>query len=122
MLEDRLPEAGVIAKRIQGKLQRLREHLNEHASHLSVGPESMGHLLDFKLLRLQTVQPYSELVLRNNLRTLLTVVVCLANEAAICASFAEGRVNDAQADRVEDLTKRATELGELYDGSKLWNK
>ena len=111
-LEDRLPKAGVIAQRIQGKFKRLREYLNAHASHLSVSPEAMGHLVDPTVGQLRTIQPYSEPVLRGNLRTLLAVVVCLAIEAANCVSLAECRVDDAFADSVDDLKRRASELFE----------
>jgi len=111
-LEDRLPKAGVIAQRIQGKFKRLRDYLNAHASHLSVSPEAMGHLVDLTVGQLRTIQPYSEPVLRGNLRTLLAVVVWLAIEAANCVSVAKSRVDDAFADSVDDLKRRAFELFE----------
>lgn len=38
--EDRLPRAGVIAKRIDGKLKDLRDHLSEHASHFAITPSA----------------------------------------------------------------------------------
>lgn len=118
-LEDRLPKAGVIARRIQGKFKRLRHYLNAHASHLSVSPEAMGHLVDLRVGHLQTIQRYSEPVLRRNLRTLLAVVVLLAIEAANCVSVAEGRVDDAFADSVDDLKRRAFKLFEDRGGEEL---
>lgn len=106
-LDDRLPKAGVIAQKVAGKFRGLREHLNAHASHLSVSPEAMAHLADFKAGRLRTVQPFSEPVLRGNLRTLLAVLVWLAIEAVNCVSVGEGSVNDELADKVENLKSRA---------------
>lgn len=106
-LEDRLPKAGVIAQKIEGKFKGLRDHLNTHASHLSVRPEAMAHLVDIQAGRLRPVQPYSEDVLCENLRTLLAVLIWLAIEAANCTSIGEGNVDDALGDTVEDLKRRA---------------
>lgn len=106
-LENRLPTAGVIAQRIEGKFKGLRDYLNTHASHLSVAPEAMAHLIDFRAGRLRPVQPYNEGVLRRNLRTLLAVLIWLAIEAVNCVSVEEDNVDDDLADRVEDLKRRA---------------
>jgi hypothetical protein len=106
-LDGRLPKAGEIAKRIKGNLQKLRDHLNAHASHLSVGPESMRHLLDFNARQHRTAQPYSESVFRTNLATILTVVLWLATEAATCASIAKGEANDPEAEKIDDLKGRS---------------
>ena len=57
-LEDRLPKAGEIAKRIGGGLKDLRTHLNSHASHLSVSEHSMLHLIDLSKGRLRPVQQF----------------------------------------------------------------
>ena len=85
-LEDRLPKAGEIAQIIEGKFRGLRDYLNKHASHLSVAPEALAHLIDFQVGRLRPVQPYNEGVLRGNLRTLLAVLIWLAIEAVNCVS------------------------------------
>jgi hypothetical protein len=106
-LENRLPTAGVIAQRIEGKFKGLRDYLNTHASHLSVAPEAMAHLIDFRVGRLRPVQPYKEGVLRGNLRTLLAVLIWLAIEAVNCVSVGGDNVDDDLADRVEDLKRRA---------------
>jgi len=110
VLEGRKPKAGEIARRIEGKFENLRQHLNAHASHLSFGPEAMGHLVDVTGGRFQTVQPYSEPVLRQNLRTLLLMMVPVAIVATNCVSIAEGRVDGALADSVDDLKRRALAL------------
>ncbi len=113
-LNGQLPSAGQIAKQINGRFKGLRDHLNAHASHLSLSSEAMNHLVDHSQGRLRTVQPYSERVLRTNLRTLLSMLVWLAIEAANCCSIAEGRVEDVTAGRVEDLKRRAFEI---FDGA-----
>lgn len=43
-IEGRLPKAGEIAKRIQGQFKALREHLNEHSSHLGFTDDSANHV------------------------------------------------------------------------------
>lgn len=106
-LEDRLPKAGVIAQRIEGKFKGLREYLNTHASHLSLSPEAMMHLVDFKAGRLRPVQAHNTAVLRQNLRTLLAVMMWLAIEAANCTSVGSGIVDHEFGDTVEDIKRRA---------------
>lgn len=106
-LEDRLPKAGVIASQIEGKFKGLREYLNAHASHLSLSPEAMMHLIDFKGGRLRFVQGHNDAVLRENLRTLLAVAVWLATEAANCTSVGEGTADHELVGVVEDLRRRA---------------
>jgi hypothetical protein len=106
-LEDRLPTAGVVAKKIEGKFKDLRDYLNAHASHLSLHPEAVMHLVDFKAGRLRTAQPHSSAVLGQNLRTLLSVLVWLAIEAANCASVGVGVIDIAHGDAVEDIKRRA---------------
>jgi hypothetical protein len=112
-LEDRLPKAGVIAQRIEGKFKGLRDYLNTHASHLSLSPEAMMHLVDFKAGRLRPVQAHNVAVLRKNLTTLLAVLVWLAIEAANCTTVGTGVADDALGDIVEDIKRRAFLL---FDG------
>lgn len=113
VLEDRLPKAGVIAQRINGKFKGLRDYLNAHASHLSLSPEAMAHLVDFKAGRLRPVQIHNVTVLRQNLRTLLAVLIWLAIEAADCTSVGSGAVDHPLADTVDDIKRRAFVL---FDG------
>ncbi len=110
VLEERLPKAGVIAHRIDGTFKALRQHLNTHASHLSVSVEAMGHLLELPAGRTRTAQPHSEPVLRQNLRILLAALAFLCVLAANCVVVAEGRVDDALADKVDDLKRRTLVL------------
>ena len=109
-LEDRLPPAGIIAQRIEGDFKRLREYLNSHASHLSVTPEAMQHLIDAKGGRLRLVQAHSTPVLRQNLGTLLVALTWLAIEALNCVSVLGGTVDDAVATRAEDIKARGLQL------------
>jgi len=88
-LEEKLPSAGEIGKRINGKFQKLRNYLNEHASHFSFAPESMSHLIDFKSGDWKVIQPYNEKVLRTNITILFGVLVHLLYEAANCLSCSE---------------------------------
>ncbi|MGO9211545.1 MAG: hypothetical protein ACLPXM_11560 [Terriglobales bacterium] len=105
-VESRLPPAGIIAQRIEGKFKDLRKYLNEHASHLSLSPEAMGHLVSLKDGQLRTAQPYNERVLRQNLKVLLAVVVAVARVAVTCVSVAQGEVQEALAADVNDLSQR----------------
>jgi len=105
-LEDRLPKAGIIAQRIEGHFKGLRDYLNTHASHLSLGSEAMMHLIDFKAGRLRPVQTHSAAVLRRNLVTLLAVLTWLAIEAGNCTSVGAGVVDDALGDTLEDIKRR----------------
>ena len=114
-LEDRLPKAGVIAQRIDGKFKALRDFLNTHASHLSVSSGAMAHLVDFNAGRLRAVQAHNNEVLRQNLGTLLAVLVWLAIEGANCMSVGSGVVDDAFGNRVEDMKRRALALLDAGD-------
>jgi len=112
-LEDRLPKAGCIAKRIEGKFKGLRDYLNTHASHLSLSPEAMMHLVDFNAGRLRPVQVHNTVVLRQNLVTLLAVLIWLAIEAVNCTSVGACVVDDTLCDNVENIKRRALLL---FDG------
>ncbi len=105
VLEDRLPSAGEIGKRIHGKFQNLRNYLNEHASHFSFAPESMSHLIDFKSGDWKVIQPYNERVLRTNMTTLFAVLVQLSFEAANCLAYHE-LLTDSLEDRLNAFKKR----------------
>lgn len=111
-LEDRLPSAGVIAQQIGGSFKNLRAYLNSHASHLSIHPEAMKHLIDLGRGRLRLVQTHSVAVLRQNLGTLLVALTWLAAEALNCLSSLGGSVDDEDAARAEDIKRRALQLFE----------
>jgi hypothetical protein len=109
-IEDRLPSAGDIARHIDGGFRSLRTYLNSHASHLSVHPEAMKHLIDVRGGRLRLVQAHSIAVLRQNLGTLLVALTWLAIEALNCLSALGEAADDSDATRAEDIKRRALQL------------
>ncbi len=106
VLEERLPSAGEIGKRIHGNFQKLRDYLNEHASHFSFKPKSMSHLIDFKSGDWKVIQPYNEGVLRTNMTTLFAVLVNLLFEAANCLAHYE-----LLSDSLEDSLNAFKKMG-----------
>jgi hypothetical protein len=114
-LENRLPKAGVIAQKIEGKFKGARDHLNAHASHVSLAPEAVKHLVDFRAGRLRLIQSFNKAVLRENLRILLAILIWLAIEAVNCVTVGEGNTDNALADKVEDLKRR---VFVLIDGTR----
>ncbi len=98
-IEDRLPKAGQIAKRIQGSFKDLRSHLNAHASHFSLIPRSMLHLIDWRDGDWKLAQPYNENVLRANMFTLFAALVLLSFEAANCLNVC-GCLTESLCDRL----------------------
>ena len=99
LLEDRLPSAGVIGKRITGDYQNLREHLNDNASHFSYKIGSVQPLFseDAKIKLMPT--PNLE-VLRINLQLLNTFQVFVLIESVNCL-FAIGYDANSRADEIE---------------------
>jgi hypothetical protein len=85
-LNGKLPCAGKIAKEIKGKFKGLRDYLNVHASHLSIGVESMAHLINWNKGSFKTKQIYSEKVLKTNLSTLFCFLALLCISAVNCLS------------------------------------
>jgi len=83
-LKGKLPSAGEIAQKIKGKFKDLRNHLNVHASHLSIAPESMVHLINWNEGSFKIKQVYSESVLKTNLSTLFCFLFFLCTSAAKC--------------------------------------
>jgi hypothetical protein len=83
LLEDKLPSAGVIGKRISGDYQDLRKYLNDNASHFSYKIESVRHLIDgnskVKLIPNQRLD-----VLRKNLSVLNAFQIFMLLEAINC--------------------------------------
>jgi hypothetical protein len=109
-LESRLPKAGDIGRRIKGQFKDLRDYLNNHASHLSVNPEAMAHLVDLPAGQLRPVRSYNEGGLRRDLRTLLAILTWLSIEAVNCVFVGGRSVDHDIGNRVEDLKRRAMDL------------
>ncbi len=119
VLEDRLPKAGKIARLIGADLKGLRNHLSEHASHLSVSFHSMRHLIDASAGRLRPVQGFNEVVLRENLRMLLVSVVWLMTAGVNCLTVGSGKFDDALIDRGEQLRAEALDLVERWGAPRV---
>lgn len=83
-VENRLPSAGNIAKKIDGDFKDLREHLNKNASHISLSSHSVSHLIDFESEEYRMEQLYNEQVLRKNLTTLFVIMFNLIFEGVNC--------------------------------------
>jgi len=109
-LENRLPSAGNIAKKIKGQIKFMRDYLNTHASHVSLAPEPNSHLINFSEGRIRKVQPFKEKVLYENVLLLLSVLVWIEIEAVNCISIGERKINEALINKVEGLRKRVLAL------------
>lgn len=88
-LENKLPSAGNIAKKINGKHRKLREYLNSTASHFSLNPMACTHLINWEKGSIRYYQEYNENVLRKNLWTLFSIMVFLVYSAVRCLTFNE---------------------------------
>jgi len=86
-LENKLPRPGNIAKKIKGKFESLRKHLNSAASHFSFDPIACMHLMNWKNGSLRYYQKFNETVLRQNLWTLFGVMRLLTYSAVRCLRF-----------------------------------
>lgn len=121
VLAGELPSAGVIAKRIEGDYQGLRDYLNAHASHLSVGPEAMGHYLASSSetsVALRIDQPFQMAVVVTNLRTMFSILSLVAIEAADCCFVGgSGRAGDV-SNAVNELKSRGIRLFDSLSEAK----
>lgn len=109
VLEERLPSAGVIAKRIEGDHKDLRDYLNSHASHLSVGPESMGHYLATTAdtsVDLRVEQPFQVVTTLTNLQTLFAILSLVTIEAANCCYVGGSEQAGDVSNRINELKDR----------------
>jgi len=89
--EDRLPSAGTVAKRICGDFRDAREYLNQHSSHLSFGPESMGRFVRFEeggKVTLTLDPPVPLVTLLANVKLTFAMVALTAIHAADCCTLA----------------------------------
>jgi hypothetical protein len=93
MLDHGVPRAGVVAKAVSGEFQRVRTYLSSTASHASVGPGSTSHLVDtdsgLEGWPLHLQQPFRPTVVRDNLETLLSMLVIVAIESVLTAGALE---------------------------------
>ena len=82
-IEGRLPSAGKRAQVIGGRFRKWREYLNSHSSHFGFTLQSVRHLLVGNTFELRVTQPFSEAVLRENLKSLFAVLFFCAAEAIL---------------------------------------
>lgn len=115
VLERRLPLAGVIAKRIEGKFRDFREHLNTHASHFSFTDYSLRHIFDRTESRIKVVQPMVPAVIRRNVRDLWLNMMLLLVDAFECLAADEAFESRLQgiAERAEEIRQRGLSVFEL---------
>lgn len=97
----RLPRAGEIAKRIDGRLLSLRRYLNESASHLELAAGATNHLIDFKAGTLRAGPALGAKVLWRNLRMVHGFLVLLAIEAVNCLQIMNPGSAEDLADAIE---------------------
>ena len=109
-VDERLPKAGEIAKRIDSKFGNVREFLNTHSSHFAPTHHALAHLVDLKDLRFRTQQLSDPTLLRRNLQFIFAVFVWVAIEGVNCVSVNADAVQHGLADRVKELKARGLSL------------
>ena len=88
-LKNKLPPAGNIAKKINGKFKIVRERLNLEASHFSFNPRACNHLTNWKNGSLRYYQKCNETVLKVNLWLVFSIILMLESYAVRCLRFKE---------------------------------
>jgi hypothetical protein len=116
-LENRLPSAGSVAKRIGSNYQVARDYLNQHASHVSMQPACMQHLVELadegSWSAVRTHQPFRPRVALFNLHLLFAVFGLASIEAANCAAVAECPEAQDLSDRVFEVKERGLAVFEV---------
>lgn len=107
-LENKLPSAGAISKKISGGFQNLRKYLNESASHFSYDIHSVRHLLG-KNAKIQVVPNHSLEVFRKNLQLLNAFQIFMVFEAVNCLNVIGFDVASL-IDEVEEWRKTCVEV------------
>lgn len=85
-LDDKKPQAGKIAKAIQGQFKEVRDYLNNHSSHFGFKPDSLMHFLQFtddEEIILKEPSFKTE-ILRKNLGTLAVFMLKALFESIAC--------------------------------------
>ncbi len=112
-VEEKLPSAGVRAKRIQGRFKSERDYLNEHASHFGFTQDSVRHLIDFEKMSVRARQEFNERVLRENLGLFFILFVHAVEWACVCIRDASGGIDDDVVSRVKRLKAEGIACFEL---------
>ncbi len=108
ILEDKLPSAGIIAKKISGDFQDLRNYLNNNASHFSYRLESVRHLYGPNAKTIQSPLP-SPKALRKNLSLIYSFQVFMLIEAVNCL-FAVGFNANSIRDEMEKWREKSEKI------------
>lgn len=86
-IENDLPSAGIIGKKIEGHFKNIREYLNSHGSHFSYSRNSLSHLIDWEAIEFKKFQTVSDQVLKTNIRTLNSILNLQCAEAITSLSI-----------------------------------
>lgn len=103
---DSKPKAGEIARSIGSEFKRIRDHLNQEASHASLGVHALRHCVSRNSAEspeLQLQQVFMPAVLLVNLTTLFSVMCFLAEEAVSCLAIATGQDQSVLSNRAGDI-------------------
>jgi hypothetical protein len=88
----KLPKAGEIARKINGRFKPLREHLNANSSHFDLSYESLGHIVQFgDAVVIKTSPRFEPDTLKINLETIRVFLRILASAAERCLALATGQ-------------------------------
>lgn len=104
--EERLPKAGIIAKKIGGKLKGLRDHLSQHASHLSLKDESIQHLRHGEQLRPAAEPVFNSEQFARNIGDLCLFLQMVALQAVVSLDKIDSGCADDLARHVAETTER----------------
>ena len=111
--EGRLPKAGLIAKRIDGTLKGLRDHLSKHASHISLEGDSVQHLLHDEQLRPAAEPRFSSEQFRKNIRDLCLFLQMISLQAVVSVDIIDAGSASDLGNHVSDATCRMRKFFDL---------
>lgn len=114
-IDDKLPSAGNIAKKIEGDFHGFREYLNENASHSSYSYYSLNHLLDKPEMKIRKEQPFIEGVLFRNMGDFFVQLVLLAIEAINCLQTHQMGIAEKQAEAITELKQHGINVFKLEE-------
>lgn len=88
VLNDTLPSAGEIAKKIEGFHKDARDYLNNYSSHFSFTHYSMSHVFDFESGKFKRLPTHGKKVFLSNIRTINTYQIFVIMESISCLHIA----------------------------------
>jgi len=114
-IENKLPSAGTIAKRIEGDFQDFRQYLNDNASHSSYSEYSLNHLVDRPDMRIRKEQPFLKDVLFRNMADFFAQLVLLTIEAINCLQTYRMGIAENQVRAIMQLREHGIEVFRLEE-------